>query len=31
MRIRIVNKSNPKAKPAGYCPAWIDDPPTNKK
>jgi hypothetical protein len=30
MKIKVVKKAT-NAKPSGYCSAWIDDPPMNKK
>jgi hypothetical protein len=30
MKINVVKKATSK-KPSGYCPAWVDDPPMNKK
>ena len=30
MKIKVIKKAA-NAKPTGYCIAWIDDPPMNKK
>jgi hypothetical protein len=30
MKIKVVKKAT-NVKPSGYCGAWIDDPPMNKK
>jgi hypothetical protein len=31
MKIKVLVKGTVKAKPQGYCGAFIDDPPMNKK
>jgi len=30
MKIKVVKKAT-NVKPSGYCAAWVDDPPMNKK
>jgi hypothetical protein len=30
MKIKVVKKAT-NVKPSGYCGAWVDDPPMNKK